>query len=63
MVKRVDLLKRAKELVLDEFVERSSEALYRLYRRKDRQDLLTMIKYSDIADIATVWTPVALDRT
>jgi len=49
LVKRLELLKLANALCnLDDKVSMSSQAMYKGYTRKDRQDLLSVIKMSDI---------------
>lgn len=53
MVKRKDLVKKVEELVEWEYVTQKHEAYYRLYQRKGRKDLISLIRYSDIEDIAT----------
>jgi hypothetical protein len=48
IVPRVNLIKICDSLITNERVNSSSEALYKLYTRKNRKDLLSIIKMSDI---------------
>jgi hypothetical protein len=48
IVPRVNLIKICDSLITNETVTVSSNALYKLYTRKNRQDVLSIIKMSDI---------------
>lgn len=48
IVPRVNLIKICDSLITNQTVNSASEALYKLYTRKNRKDLLTIIKMSDI---------------
>ena len=49
LIKRKALLKLANKLCnLDDMVDKSSDALYKGYTRKGRQDLITQVKMRDI---------------
>ena len=55
VIPRKDLIKVCKILVNDKrFVVESKYALYKMYQRKGRKDLLTMIKMSDILGLDSV---------
>jgi hypothetical protein len=58
IVRRADLLSLVKKLVdFNTWVEKSSEALYRLYSRSGRSDSLTIIKANDLQKITSLeWT-------
>lgn len=47
------LAERAESLVNDVWVDKPADALYNLYQRKDRDDILTLLKYEDIEDLVT----------
>jgi len=55
VIPRNDLIKVCKLLVdKDRFVVEGKYALYKMYQRKGRKDLLTMIKMSDIVGLSNV---------
>lgn len=51
MIPREKLLERADSLVTGQRARNAGDALYKLYTRFNRQDLLTMVKKSDIVDL------------
>ena len=58
LIRRVDLAKLVGKLVdFNAMVEKPKDALYKLYSRRDRNDLLTMIKTDDLLQITALdWT-------
>lgn len=52
MVETEKLRKLISEKVEKVWVQRSGDCLYKLYRRRDRLDILTMVKTSDLIDIS-----------
>jgi hypothetical protein len=58
IVRRTDLLRLVKKLVdFNTRVEKSTEALYKLYSRSGRSDSLTIIKANDLLKITSLeWT-------
>lgn len=52
IVLKEDLQRLVDEKCSAEVVEKSGDALYKLYRRKDRKDVLTLIKGFDLIAIA-----------
>ena len=58
LIRRVDLAKLIGKLVdFNAMVEKPKDALYKLYSRKGRPDLLTMIKTADLLQITALdWT-------
>lgn len=58
IVRRTDLLRLVKKLVdFNTRVEKSTEALYKLYSRSGRSDSLTIIKANDLRKITSLeWT-------
>jgi hypothetical protein len=60
LVERLELIKLVQKLVdFETKVTSSKDALYKVYSRKDRPDLLTMIKSDDLSEIKYVdWEKV-----
>ena len=58
LVKRKELQQMADELCnLDDMVDKSSDALYKGYTRKGRQDLITQVKMKDVMKLEhKVWS-------
>ena len=56
VVPKYNLALLIQEKVRQEFVQRAGDALYRLYTRAGRQDVLTRVKKEDIERIGEVWS-------
>lgn len=55
VVAKYDLSLLIHEKVWPEYVQKASDALYRLYTRSGRKDVLTRVRKSDIEEIGEVW--------
>ena len=53
VVSKSDLHKLIKEKVEKEYVENSKDAIYKLYRRKNRKDIITLVKTIDLIYICS----------
>ena len=65
LVKRKNLLRMANELCnLKETVDKSSDALYKGYTRKGRQDLITQVMMKDVMELEhRVWRKNGIQQT
>ena len=56
VVNRKDLIKLCKFLVYEKrFVNSAKDALYKMYTRQDRKDVLTRIKISDVLELSSTY--------
>jgi len=55
IVKRIDLIDFCKKNVKDQFVDRASQAIYKKYQRKNRQDIISLISLKDLVSDVKVW--------
>ena len=55
VVPKYDLALLIQEKVRHEFVKTAGDALYRLYTRAGRQDVLTRVKREDVEEVGELW--------
>ena len=57
IVKRMELVELCEENVEDEFVKRKDDAHFKKYTRRDRDDVITLLKLHDIKELPSyrVW--------
>ena len=55
IVKRSDLIGFCEKNIKDQFVDRASQAIYKKYQRKNRQDIISLISLKDLVSDVKVW--------
>lgn len=55
IVKRSDLIGFCEKNVKDQFVDSASQAIYKKYQRKNRQDIISLISLKDLVSDVKVW--------
>ena len=55
IVKKSDLIGFCEKNIKDQFVDRASQAIYKKYQRKNRQDIISLISLKDLVSDVKVW--------